>query len=260
MSKFYKALEVAKKGENNQKPSGKPLLVPTAAVLRKGFVVLDDRDSEITEYFRFFRSKIVRPAQGNPPRTIMITSALKGEGKTFVASNLAVSISQAIEEYVLLMDTDLRKPNIYETFGLSQTEKGLSSYLEKQTPLSDLLIKSAIDKLTILPAGNSTKIPAELLSSDKMKNLIQETGNRYPDRFVILDSAPLELTPESSVLVNYVDAVILVVRYGKTPRHSVKSALEKIPKEKLIGIVFNGNERPLGRYGRYSYYGYGERK
>ncbi len=262
MSKFYDALEVAKRSDKKQpEHRSNPVFefgekrTPT---FTEELVVLNDPDSEISECFRFLRSLIAYPVEGHMPRTIMITSALLGEGKTFVATNLAASISQGIEEHVLLIDADLRRPRTHKVFGLPDKNEGLSSYLSKNTPLSDLLIKTAVDKLTILPAGNSTEIPAELLSSTKMKTLIQEVESRYEDRLVIIDSSPLEMTSESSVISKYVDAVILVVRYGKTPRHCVRDAIERIPKEKLLGIVFNANKKRLRRYGGYKYgYGFG---
>jgi Mrp family chromosome partitioning ATPase len=94
-----------------------------------------------------------------------------------------------------------------------------------------------------------------------MQNLISDVRDRYSDRFVILDTTPLELTPETSVLVNQVDGVLLVVKYGKTPRTLAKSAIEKIGKKKLLGIVFNGYDKPMQKYTRYGYgYGYGKKK
>ncbi len=262
MSKFYEVLEDEKRSKKKQSELGlKPVFESgekRKPTFPKELVVFNDQDSEIAEYFRFLRSLIAYPVEGNPPRTIMITSALIGEGKTFVASNLAVSISQGIEGHVLLIDADLRRPCIYKVFGLPSNNEGLSSYLLKNKPLADLLIKTSVEKLTILPAGNSTRIPSELLSSGKMKNLIQEVESRYDDRFVIIDTSPLEMTSESSVITKYVDAVILVVRSSKTPHHCVRAAMEKIPKEKLLGIVFNGHEKQFRRYGPYKYgYGYG---
>ncbi len=291
MSKFYEALETAKKRSRLQEvaPSAEQRPDETAtggeadaaplkihkpreaertvslfrkkSVFSKDLVVLNEPDSELAEYFRFLRSFVIHPVDKEPPRTILVASAIMGEGKTFVASNLAASISQSVEENVLLIDSDLRKPSICKVFGLGACDAGLVSFLAKNTPLSDLLLKNVTRKLTVLPAGKSAKTPAELLSSERMKRLILEVGSRYKDRFVIIDSSPLELTPESSVIAKYVDAVLLVVRHGFTPRHFVRDALEKIPSKKLLGIVFNGQRTPLGKYGpgRYYKYGYGKK-
>jgi protein-tyrosine kinase len=257
MSKIYEALERATQDKQITKEHVLfPLLEEGTAEVNE-LVVLSEPGSPIAESFRFLRSRVTRPATGNPPRTILITSALQGEGKTFVACNLAASISQSVEEHVLLIDADLRDPSVHKMLGIPSTREGLSSLLAKGTSLSSLLTKSNIDKLTILPAGNSTEMPAELLSSARMKALIREARDRYADGFVIIDGPPLQLTAETQVLANEVDAIILVVRHGKTPRDAARSALEKIQKEKLLGVVYNGYDEPAKLYNRYGYYKYG---
>lgn len=257
MSKIYEALEKARQDRQTDERFDLVPVMDSAKPWPGGLIVLDDADSHIAECFRFLRSKVTRPAAGEPPRTILVSSALEEEGKTFVACNLAASISQSLEEHVLVIDADLRSPRVHEVFGLHAYREGLSTFLTGRLTLPELLKKTEINKLTILPAGNSTDIPCELLSSTRMKDLIREVRERYKDRFVIIDSPPLELTPETSVLANQVDAVILVVRHGKTPRDAVKAALGKIQKEKLLGVVYNGYDEPLRRYGAYARYRYG---
>ena len=263
MSKFYKALEISSKASGQDAKKSTVIQIDGFTTrLSDEMVVVKQPESEVAEYFRFLRSWITRPASGEPPKSILVTSALTQEGKTFISCNLAASISQGVEEYALIVDADIRKPKVHKMFGIQSNSEGLSSYLEKNVPLSELLIKTSIEKLTILNSGISDRNPAELLSSEKMKWLIKELRDRHSDRYVIIDSPPLEMTPETAVVAHYVDAVILVIRYGKTPRHCVKSALEKIPKEKFLGIVFNANEKEgRGRYGSYKYgYGYGNDK
>ncbi len=225
-------------------------------------VVFDRSDSLFAECCRFLRSKITRPSSGNPPRTILVSSALMGEGKSFVACNLAAGIAQTPEEYALLVDSDLRNPSAHRVLGIPADERGLSTYLSDNAGLPELLKKTAIEKLTFLPAGNSASTPAELLSTQKMRELIGELRERYPDRFIIIDSAPLALAPETSVIANQVDAVLLVVRHGSTPRDAVRHALKGIKKEKLMGVVYNCYDMALKLYDRYGYYrnGYGKRK
>lgn len=273
MGKIYEALERAKQSRTDmptmppsaEGPSAPDIPVPdmTPQGFSRELVVLDKPGSQASEMFRYLRSLVVRPTHGDPPRTILVTSALSGEGKTYVASNLAVAISQGLDEYVLLVDADLRAPRIHRVFGLEGPSHGLSTHLDKQTPLEELLRKTPIPKLTILPGGNSTHRPAELLTSERMRRLIREVRDRYPDRFVIFDSTPLELTPETYVLANEVDTILFVVRRGVTPRRSVQAALEKIQRDKLLGIVFNGDDAVMKRYRKYGYYkgyGYGSRK
>jgi len=256
MGKFYRALEKSR----NQKDKEIPLdVLKSSARPSTDLLVVKYPESPAAEYFRFLRSQIIYPAHGEPPRTIMVTSAVTGDGKTFVATNLAACIAMGIKEHVLLLDCDLRDPGLYKIFGINTKREGLSSYLTNKSELPDLFYKADNPNLTTLPSGNSSANPSELLSSEKMQHLISDVRDRYPDRFVILDTTPLELTPETSVLANQVDGVLMVVQYGKTPRKLVKSAIERIGKKKLLGIVFNGYEKPMQEYTRYGY-GYGKKK
>lgn len=262
MGKIYEALELAREARQDGNSDGKVLdiFAGRPAYVPEKLFALSQPDSVLAECFRFLRATIIRPAKGEPPRTILVTSALMGEGKTFIASNLAASISQGIEDFVLLVDTDLRRSAVHEIFGMNFSKEGLSTYLSQNKPLPSLLKKTVINKLSILPAGDATDKPAELLSSEKMKTLIQEVRNRYADRFVVIDSAPVELAPETVVVASEVDAVIFVVKYGETSRHAVKSAMEKLQKEKILGVVFNGYQQAVKVYQKYGYKNYGYRK
>lgn len=259
MGKIFEALEEVKRSRRVVPTSFEfNALQETPSNLSDDLVVVNDRDPVIAECFRFLRSKILRPAEGDSPRTILVTSALTGDGKTFVASNLATMISHGIDEFVLLMDTDLRRCSVHQRFGLGPVKAGLSTYLVGDASLESVLRKTSIRKLSILPAGNSTNIPSELLSSDKMRSLIRELRDRYPDRYVIIDSPPVELAPETAVIANEVDAILFVVRYGASPRSAVKAALKKLPREKILGMVFNGYSKTQQFYERYGLYKYGE--
>jgi protein-tyrosine kinase len=255
MGKFYQALEKSRGHKDKESPTG---VLKSSADPSADLLVVKHPESPAAEYFRFLRSQIIYPAHGEPPRTIMVTSAVSGDGKTFVAANLAACISMGIKEHVLLLDCDLREPSLYKVFGIDKERQGLSSYLKSNAALADLLCKTDIPKLTVLPGGNSIDNPSELLSSEKMRRLVAEVRDRYPDRFIILDTTPLELTPETSVLAHQVDAILMVVQYGKTPRKLAKSAIERVGKDKLLGIVFNGYDKPIQEYKRYGY-GYGKK-
>jgi len=203
------------------------------------------------EVFKMLRTNLLFPSSGKPPKKILITSALPGDGKSFVSSNLAISIAQGVEEYVLLIDADVRRPTIHSYFGFGKV-LGLSEHLATGTDISKILLKSPVPKLTIFPAGSSPKNPTELLSSNKMKRLLEEVVNRYDDRFIIIDSPPPSMAAETNAIVNFVDAVILVIRAGKTPKKAVTNTIEQIGKEKIVGIVLNYSDQALKNY-----YGYG---
>jgi exopolysaccharide/PEP-CTERM locus tyrosine autokinase len=223
----------------------------------KKLVVLRKPDSYEAEQFRILKTKLLFPSSGPSPRCIMVTSGFQGVGKSFVSSNLAVSIAQSIDQYVLLMDCDMRKPTVHRTFGFGGVS-GLSEYLINDLPLPSLLLKTVVPKLTLLPAGAPPPNPTELLSSRKMKALIEEVKNRYDDRYVIIDSPPLKIASETNAMVQKVDAVVLVVGYGETPQESVAGLVSSIGKEKIAAIVVNQCNSAVNYWGvQKHYYGYG---
>ena len=180
-------------------------------------ITFHDPVSVEAEIFKILRTNILFPKKGRPPRTIMVTSAIPGDGKSFVAANLAISIAQDIDRYVLLVDCDLRRPGVHRQFGFGDVP-GLSDYLASGAAISDLLLTTSLNKLSILPAGQKPPNPAELLSSERMKELLTELTNRYRDRLIILDSPPPKLTAEANFLARQVDGILLVVDYGNTKR------------------------------------------
>ena len=217
------------------------------------------------EQFRLLKNNILFPEKGTPPRSIMLTSFSPSEGKSFVAANLAISIAQNIDEYVLLLDCDLRSPSIHPMFGLADGP-GLSEYLSENRPLTSLLVKTFLDKLTILPAGEIPDNPSELLSSDRMKRLISEIKKRYADRYIIFDTSPPYLTSETNAISRQVDGIVIVVQQGKTRKKDVMDLIDIYGKEKILGVVYNFASRRSGYgygygYGKYGYgkYGYGRK-
>lgn len=231
--------------------------IPELRRLIPELVTLHNPRSFEAEQFKLLRTQLLFPKPGQqPPRTLMVTSALPGEGKSFVSSNLAVSIAQGIEEHVLLIDCDLRRPALHQIFGYEENISGLSHYLSDSTvPLSRVLLKTGIDKLTLLPAGRSVVNPAELLSSPRMMDLIGEVRERYDDRYIIIDTPPPKMISEANALARQVDGILLVIRYGKTPRNVLKDLVESLDPEKIVGTVMNRFDFQLGSlYG--SYYNY----
>ena len=211
------------------------------------------------EQFRQLKNNILFPEKGNPPRCIMITSTAPGEGKSFVAANLAISIAQSIDEHVLLLDCDLRAPSMHSMFGFNNIQ-GLSEYLSEAKPLSFLLVKTFLNKLTLLPAGKVPPNPSELLSSEQMRRLIHEIKLRYTDRYIIIDTPPPYLTSETNAISRQVDGIVIVVQQGKSRKKDVLDLIDIYGKEKILGIVYNFAKKKIGHgYGKYGYgeYGYG---
>ena len=218
--------------------------------MRENRVILDDADY-ITGQFKLLRTLIfngMRPAGLN---TLQITGFGCGEGKSLIAANLAVSIARDSRQTTLLVDLDFRNPSIHSIFGLGETAPGVASYLFGEAGVEDILVNPGIEKLTILPAGCRTCQAPELMGSSKMEALVRELKERYPDRFLIFDTPPMDGIPDALVFSQYVDMLILVGRAGFTTRDSVKRACGLAPREKVLGVVFNGSEVPgqAGKYG-----------
>ncbi len=192
----------------------------------------------VAENIRSLRTRILHPFSGKRPRSLLLTSASPEEGKSFICANLGISLAQGVDNYCLLVDCDLRRPVQHTLFGLDN-RAGLSDYLQRKKAIPELLAPSGVDKLSILPSGPLSINPAELLGSSYMASLVEELEQRYDDRIVILDSPPLQAASETAVLAQHVDGVILVVRYGASRREYVKTLVEAIGREKILGIVFN---------------------
>jgi exopolysaccharide/PEP-CTERM locus tyrosine autokinase len=221
--------------------------------IEKELITLRNPHSFEAEQFKILRTNLLFAKSGKIPRSVMVTSAMPGEGKTFVAANLAISIAQHVNWNVLLIDCDLRRPNVHRQFGFLNAT-GLSEYLANGTDLEPLLLKTGIENLTILPAGTLPDNPSELLSSERMASLLHEVSTRYNDRLIILDSPPPKMTAEAGALARYVDGILLVVKYGGTPKDSVTELISKLGKDKILGAVINNFDAGFSRYQK-KYYG-----
>ena len=219
------------------------------------------------EQFRRLRTHVLKLNVSDPPKTIMVTSATAGEGKTFVAANLAAGIAHDLHFHALLVDCDLHNPALSQWFGV-QNGHGLSDYLVGKGNLSDLLIKTEMEKLSLLTGGSAQQKPAELIGSRKMEALVHELKSRYNDRYIILDATPLLATTEPEVLARLVDGILIVVRAGVTPRETVKQAIASLDPKKIMGFVLNDVEfkssglssRYFGSDGYNNKYGYGKKE
>ena len=209
-----------------------------------GFVTPDLPKSLTAEEFRVLKrpllSNIVSPAA--PIRNanlIMVTSSLPGEGKSFTAINLAMSIAMELDRTVLLVDADVARPSLPGVLGLPE-QKGLLDVLQdKSLKLGDVLLKTNVDKLTILTAGTRDTHATELLASEAMGRLLNEMARRYSDRVIIFDSPPLLVTTEARVLATRMGQIVFVVRAEETPQNAVKEALGAIEACPVKLMVLN---------------------
>ncbi len=191
--------------------------------------------------------------------TLMVTSSIPGEGKSITALNLAISLAQEYDHTVLLIDADLRRPTIH-TYLNMQKKKGLADCLTGEADLSEVIIATGIGKLSVVTAGHEVSNPAELFSSSRMKDLLEEIKHRYHDRFIIFDTPPLLPFAETLSLAHLVDGVVFVVKEQLATQTNVKDALEALKGCKVLGIVYNDTSiaQNLERY--YSYRSYATQK
>ena len=213
-------------------------------------VMFSSPESADAESFKILKGQILFAKDRKMPRSILVTSTFPGEGKTFTASNLAASLALSVDEYVLLVDADLRRPRIHHMFGCPNMH-GLHDLLIGRKKFEDVVVRSRIQKLSIVTAGRSPRNPTELLSSSMMLNFLEDITARYQDRFVVVDSPPSHITAETRSMARRVDGIIFVVMAQKTPRRYVQKAIEALGKEKILGIVFNGYDQVRKSYYRY---------
>lgn len=211
-----------------------------------GMLTPDSSRSRLAEEYRMIKRPLLMNAFGRGAtiaehaNLIMVTSAMPAEGKTFSAVNLAMSIASEFDQTVLLVDADIPRPSVARLFGL-QERKGLIDVLlrEEGCGLGDVLLKTDVPKLTILPAGRTHPRSTELLASEAMRRLAQELSQRYRDRVVIFDSPPLLATSEASVLASLMGQIVMVIEATRTPRSAVEEALVLIKGPEIIGTVLN---------------------
>ncbi len=221
--------------------------------IAKNLIAYHEPRSIEAEIFKSLRTNLLFATdKGQSIRSLLVTSPIPSDGKSFISSNLAISIAQGVEEHVLLVDGDIRKGTIHKNFGFGNVS-GLSHCLRTGDNIAKVLLKTPIPKLTLLPAGRPPMNPTELLSSSKMKELLREVKNRYQDRYVIIDSPPPLMASETIAISKYVDGIILIVRAGKTSKESIEQTIEKIGREKIVGIVMNHSDQAVKKY-----YGYGK--
>ena len=216
-------------------------------------VALDTRSSA-AEAYRVVRTSILLSAAGHPPKTTLVTSGQPGEGKTTTVINTAISLAQ-LGSSVLIMDCDLRRPTTHKIFGV-ESSSGLSSYLSRDIKVDGLIQKLQIPNLSLFPCGPIPPNPAELISSDRMKELLRNLSEQYDH--ILIDSPPLINVTDSVILSAMVDGVILVVHGGKSSRGVAQRARQELTSvgAKIFGVVLNNVDMRREGYDHHYYQKY----
>lgn len=208
------------------------------AVFRNNKIISLFCDDEAADQVKILRTQILKRVQALGGNSLLITSANPGEGKTLTAINLAVSIAQELDRTVLLVDANLRKPMIHRYLGLS-AEFGLSDHLTREVNISQCLLNPGIQKLTILPGGRPVNNSSEILGAPKTEMLVREMKARYPERFIIFDTASLLTSADPLVFAKFVEGVLLVVEAERTSKRDLRRALDMLKDRPLVGMLLN---------------------
>jgi protein-tyrosine kinase len=226
-----------------------------------GFVTPDMPRSRIADEFRVLKRPLLGNVSGDRvvpikhANLIMVTSSVPGEGKTFSAINLAMSIAMELDKTVLLVDADVARPSLPKVLGLPHGKGLLDVLKNKSIDLSEVLIRTNVEKLSILQAGTQHSQATELLASAEMARLLDEISMRYTDRIIIFDSPPLLVTTEARVLATQMGQIVFVVNAESTLQRDVQHALATIEACPVKMMMLNQvRTTAQGAYG----YGYHE--
>lgn len=225
--------------------SSKEVELDLDRLLKAGFLVPALVRSEMAAEFRLIKRPLLKSARAageersGRDNLIMVTSALAGEGKTFCAINLALSIAMEVDSSVLLVDADVSRPSVLQALGLATTAGLLDVLRDPSLDLADLILKTNIPKLSLFPAGTSDGRSTELLASVAMERLLDELATRYPDRIIVLDAPPLLLTTESRVLAANVGQILMVVESSRTPQAKIAQAFATVSRCPNVTTVLN---------------------
>jgi protein-tyrosine kinase len=220
--------------------------------LARNRCVVFDTASPEAEFYRVLRTRILHRTEGIKGVTVMVTSALPGEGKTTTAINLAFTFAKSYGKTVLLVDADLKQQRIREVLDF-ENDKGLADYLLDSFPLSDAIVWPGYEKLTILSGGRTVPESSELLGSPGMKFLVEEMKSRYPERYVIFDVAPVLVGADALAFAPLVDCILFVVQAGRTSLQDVNRAIRMLPQEKILGLVLNRDPHAAAKDYSYKY-------
>jgi capsular exopolysaccharide synthesis family protein len=236
--------------------------LPRAGTSEKPFALVAHTEMASThaESFRGLRTNLLYSTPEHPPKTLMVTSLSPEDGKTSLVTNLAITLAQLGSGPVLLVDADMRRPDLHEVLEISQAP-GLSTYLTGQAQLDEVIKPTSVSNLFAIPSGRNPINPAELLASTRLRQAIDTLGQRYAH--IVLDTGPLFGASDAMILAAQVEGVILVLRQGRASRDGALRAIRNLGSVhgRLLGVILNDVDlHGHGYYGYYGYYGYGSHR
>lgn len=228
-------------------------------IREKGLLTPDQAQSRLANELRVIKRPIINNCAGKGAtpvkfaRRIMVTSALPGEGKSFISMNLALSIAMERDSTVLLVEGDPTRPALAEMLGIPPSRGLMDLLVDPKLDVSDVMMRTNLGRLSFIPAGTRHEHATELLASSVMEKLVEQLYERYPDRIILFDSPPLLAAPEPRVLAQHMGQVVYVVEAEQTAQSTVSEALASIEACPVVMAVLNkSSSRDEGYY--YSYY------
>ncbi|HJU20800.1 MAG TPA: hypothetical protein VJ770_30495, partial [Stellaceae bacterium] len=236
-----------------------PATIDAIALTRAGLIDWDHRRTRILEELSIAQNNLLRHSFGEggaaairSGNLVMVTSAFKGEGKSFISLNLAAGIARQAERRVLLIDTDAKPASLGQIFGLSTAPGLLDLTRENGSDIEDLIVPTTRDNLEFLPLGNDGG--DEKLSQVRIAGLIEDIGRRYSDRLIILDAAPCLMSSDPHMLAPTMGQTVLVIAAGLTQQNDIEAALDLLRSCPVISLLLNKVGRWSGRsLGAYRY-------
>lgn len=253
-----KSVVPPKVNDQEESKSANRLAIDANALRAGGYLPETSKDRQFADEYRRIKRPLIEKAlsgddAGGEPRIIVVTSAVPGDGKTFTSINLAVSMALERDISILLVDSDVAKHHITDIFGLRQRKGLLDALTDESLDPEALVVPTSSRGLSILPAGTRVEGTAELVSSNRMRQIVTTLCARNPRRILLLDSPPLLITNEGRALVKIAGQVVLVVRAGETPRHAVQAAIGMVDEKQSGGVILNQVKVGFTE----GYYGYG---
>jgi capsular exopolysaccharide synthesis family protein len=196
----------------------------------------EEKTAHGTEVFRALRARLFQLQKNSPLKSLLITSAVGKEGRSFVAANLAQAMALQPECRVLLIDADLRTPTLHSILGTSSSP-GFAEYLLQEVEEFGIMQRGAAENLFFIPSGRAVNRPTELIANNRLKSLIDQVEPLFD--WIIVDSPAATPVSDAGLLANYFDGVLMVVRSNSTPFDAVRKARERFREESLVGVVLN---------------------
>jgi len=239
------AVNGAARGEAKDQPARRQsptIPLDLKALKARGFITPNTMRTRLAEQMRLIKRSVLHDfwsRKAERSNMIMVTSAAPGEGKSFIAVNLALSLACELDLHVMLVDADFERPTALSTLGVETSVGFLDALADPSRDLGDLIQRTNVERLALIGPGRNRELSAELLSSQRMREIADELASRYPDRLIIFDTSPLLASSEPAVMAELMGQILLVVEADRTQRTALEESLDLLPEHADPALVLN---------------------